>query len=100
MMNHAQTLRNYADWCELADLREGDRYLIVNPFFHTFGYKAGCIASLIRGATMIPVAVFEVDRVLELVERERVTMLPGPPTLYHSLLAARASVICRRCGRR
>ncbi|BBU21355.1 FadD3 family acyl-CoA ligase [Mycobacterium xenopi] len=89
MMNHAQTLRNYADWCELADLREGDRYLIVNPFFHTFGYKAGCIASLIRGATMIPVAVFEVDRVLELVERERVTMLPGPPTLYHSLLAAR-----------
>ncbi|EUA50985.1 AMP-binding enzyme family protein [Mycobacterium xenopi 3993] len=48
MMNHAQTLRNYADWCELADLREGDRYLIVNPFFHTFGYKAGCIASLIR----------------------------------------------------
>ncbi|BCO34502.1 fatty acid--CoA ligase [Mycobacterium heckeshornense] len=89
MMNHAQTLRNYADWCELADLREGDRYLMVNPFFHTFGYKAGCIASLIRGATMIPVAIFEVDRVLELIERERVTMLPGPPTLYHSLLAAR-----------
>jgi acyl-CoA synthetase (AMP-forming)/AMP-acid ligase II len=88
MMNHAQTLRNYADWCDLADLREGDRYLMVNPFFHTFGYKAGCIASLIRGATMIPVAVFEIDRVLELIERERVTMLPGPPTLYHSLLTA------------
>ena len=26
---------------------------------------------------------------LELVEREKVTVLPGPPTLYHSLLAAR-----------
>ncbi|MBV9514119.1 MAG: fatty acid--CoA ligase family protein [Mycobacteriaceae bacterium] len=87
MMAHAQTLRMYAEWCDLADLREGDRYLIVNPFFHTFGYKAGCIASLIRGATMIPVAVFDVDRVVELIERERVTMLPGPPTLYHSLLA-------------
>ena len=44
MMNHLQTLRLYAEWCDLADLREGDRYLIVNPFFHTFGYKAGCIA--------------------------------------------------------
>jgi acyl-coenzyme A synthetase/AMP-(fatty) acid ligase len=33
------------------------------------------------------VAVFDVDRVLELVEREKVTVLPGPPTLYHSLLA-------------
>jgi len=89
MMAHAQTLRLYAEWCELADLREGDRYLIVNPFFHIFGYKAGCVASLIRGATVLPVAVFNVDRVLELVEREKVTMLPGPPTLYHSLLAAR-----------
>ncbi|WP_218033368.1 FadD3 family acyl-CoA ligase [Mycobacterium botniense] len=90
MMNHLQTLRNYTDWCELADLREGDRYLIVNPFFHTFGYKAGCIASLIRGATIIPVAVFQIDQVLELIERERVTMLPGPPTLYQSLLAAQS----------
>ncbi|WP_040701743.1 FadD3 family acyl-CoA ligase [Nocardia vinacea] len=89
MMNHLQTLRLYSEWCELADLREGDRYLIVNPFFHTFGYKAGIIASLIRGATILPVPVFDVDRVLELVERERVTMLPGPPTLYHSLLQAK-----------
>jgi HIP---CoA ligase len=87
MMNHAQTLRLYAEWCALADLREGDRYLIVNPFFHTFGYKAGCIASLIRGATIIPVAVFDLDRVLEIIEHERITMLPGPPTLYHSLLS-------------
>jgi acyl-CoA synthetase (AMP-forming)/AMP-acid ligase II len=90
MMNHAQTLRLYAEWCDLADLREGDRYLAVNPFFHTFGYKAGCIASLIRGATILPVAVFDIDRVLELVEQEKVTMLPGPPTLYHSLLSASA----------
>ncbi|KAA9156184.1 fatty acid--CoA ligase family protein [Amycolatopsis acidicola] len=91
LMNHQQTLRLYAEWCDLADLREGDRYLIVNPFFHTFGYKAGCIASLIRGATILPVPVFDVDRVLDLVERERITMLPGPPTLYHSLLEARGT---------
>jgi HIP---CoA ligase len=87
LMNHEQTLRMYAEWCEINDLRQGDRYLIVNPFFHTFGYKAGCIASLIRGATILPVPVLDVDRVVELIERERVTMLPGPPTLYHSLLA-------------
>jgi acyl-CoA synthetase (AMP-forming)/AMP-acid ligase II len=87
MMNHLQNLRMYAEWCDLADLRQGDRYLIVNPFFHTFGYKAGCIASFIRGATMLPVPVFDVDRVVELIAAERITMLPGPPTLYHSLLA-------------
>ncbi|MDY6999313.1 MAG: FadD3 family acyl-CoA ligase [Actinomycetota bacterium] len=87
MMNHSQNLRLYEEWCVLADLREGDRYLMVNPYFHTFGYKAGLIASFIRGATMLPVPVFDVDRVVELIAAEKVTMLPGPPTLYHSLLS-------------
>lgn len=88
MMSHRQTLRMFTEWCTLADLRRGDRYLIVNPFFHMFGYKAGLIASFIRGATILPVPVFDVDTVLDLVQRERVTMLPGPPTLYQSLLSA------------
>ena len=87
MMNHSQNLRLYEEWCELADLREGDRYLMVNPYFHTFGYKAGLIASFIRGATMLPVPVFDVGRVVDLIATEKITMLPGPPTLYHSLLA-------------
>ncbi|ULE35779.1 FadD3 family acyl-CoA ligase [Mycobacterium sp. IDR2000157661] len=87
MMNHRQTLRAYQEWATLADLREGDRYLMINPYFHTFGLKAGLIASFLRGATMVPVAAFDVERVVELVELERITMLPGPPTLYHSLLA-------------
>lgn len=86
-MNHRQTLRMYEEWATLADLREGDRYLMINPYFHTFGLKAGLVASCLRGATMVPVAAFDIDRVVELIERERITMLPGPPTLYHSLLA-------------
>jgi HIP---CoA ligase len=86
MMNHQQTLRMYEEWATLADLREGDRYLQINPYFHTFGLKAGLITSFLRGATMLPVAVFDVDTVVDLIERERITMLPGPPTLYHSLL--------------
>ncbi|MCV7080184.1 AMP-binding protein [Mycolicibacterium insubricum] len=87
MMNHRQTLRMYEEWAALADLRRGDRYLMVNPYFHTFGLKAGLVASLLRGATMLPVAVFDPDTVVALIESERVTMLPGPPTLYYSLLA-------------
>jgi HIP---CoA ligase len=89
MMNHRQTLRMYEEWATLADLRHGDRYLMINPYFHTFGLKAGLITSFLRGATMLPVAVFDVDVVVNLIERERITMLPGPPTLYHSLLTVR-----------
>jgi acyl-CoA synthetase (AMP-forming)/AMP-acid ligase II len=86
VITHAQTLRAYEVWCELAGLRQGDRYLIVNPFFHTFGYKAGVIACLMRGATMIPQPVFNVGTALANVAAERVSVLPGPPTLHQSLL--------------
>jgi acyl-CoA synthetase (AMP-forming)/AMP-acid ligase II len=86
VMAHGQTLRAYLDWCDWADLRTGDRYLIANPFFHIFGYKAGCLASLMCGATIVPLAVFDAGVALELVERERITMFPGPPTIYQALL--------------
>ncbi len=100
VMTHGQTLRAYLDWCDWADLRPGDRYLIANPFFHIFGYKAGCLACLIRGATIFPLAVFDAGVVLDLVERERISVLPGPPTIYQSLLdapGARAAT-SRVCG--
>ena len=42
--------------------RAGDRYLVVNPFFHTFGYKAGILACLMAGATVVPEPVFDAPR--------------------------------------
>ncbi|MET9070688.1 FadD3 family acyl-CoA ligase [Streptomyces sp. NPDC004232] len=86
MITHGQTLRAYGIWADLAGLRATDRYLIVNPFFHTFGYKAGVIACLTRGATMIPQPVFDVETALANIAAERVSVLPGPPTLHQSLL--------------
>jgi acyl-CoA synthetase (AMP-forming)/AMP-acid ligase II len=86
MATHFQTIKVFEAWSEVVGLREGDRYLIVNPFFHNFGYKAGIVACLIRGATIVPEPVFDVDAVLQKVQAERITMLPGPPTLYMSIL--------------
>ncbi|MFD6812195.1 AMP-binding protein, partial [Streptomyces anthocyanicus] len=86
VISHAQTLRCYAEWAALAGLAEGDRYLVVNPFFHTFGYKAGVLACLMRGAVIVPQSVFTVDTVLANVAAERISVLPGPPTLHQSLL--------------
>lgn len=87
MTRHAQNLQVVRDWSSVVGLRPGDRYLIVNPFFHSFGYKAGWLAALMRGCTLLPHQVFDVQAVLECVARERISVLPGPPTLYQSLLA-------------
>ncbi len=86
MTTHGQTLRTFATWSEVVGLRAGDRYLIVNPFFHTFGYKAGILACLMAGATMVPEPVFDVDVVLSGWRDERISVLPGPPTIFQSIL--------------
>jgi acyl-CoA synthetase (AMP-forming)/AMP-acid ligase II len=86
MLSHAQTLRAFGDWAQIVGLQESDRYLVINPFFHAFGYKAGIISSLISGATLVPVSVFDLDVVLDLIESERISVLPGPPTIYQGLL--------------
>ncbi len=86
MATHAQSLRTFAIWSHVVGLAEGDRYLVVNPFFHTFGYKAGILACLMGGVTMVPQDVFDPVKAMAAVEAERVTVLPGPPTLYQTLL--------------
>jgi acyl-CoA synthetase (AMP-forming)/AMP-acid ligase II len=86
MLSHGATVRAYDSWATVVGLREGDRYLVVNPFFHSFGLNAGIIASLVKGATIIPHAVFEVDAVMRRAAEERVSMLPGPPTVYQTIL--------------
>ena len=87
LSSHAQNVRVFRTWSEFVGLREGDRYLGVNPFFHSFGYKAGWLACLLQGATIYPLAVFDASRALDCIERERISVLPGPPTIYQSLLA-------------
>ncbi|MCZ6784904.1 MAG: FadD3 family acyl-CoA ligase [Proteobacteria bacterium] len=87
MSTHAQNLRAFEAWSEVVNLCEDDRYLIVNAFSHSFGYKAGWLACVMRGATALPEAVFDVPAVLERIGRDRVSVLPGPPTLYQSILA-------------
>ncbi len=83
---HAQSLRTFGTWSSVVGLGAGDRYLIVNPFFHTFGYKAGILACLMAGATVVPEAVFDAGAVMERIAAERISVLPGPPTLYQTLL--------------
>jgi acyl-CoA synthetase (AMP-forming)/AMP-acid ligase II len=85
-LTHAQTLRAFGDWADIGGLRAEDRYLCINPFFHAFGYKAGIVAAFMTGATLVPMAVFDLDRVVEIIESERISVVPGPPTIYQSLL--------------
>jgi acyl-CoA synthetase (AMP-forming)/AMP-acid ligase II len=86
VQTHGRTRLVATDWVAMTGLTADDRYLMVNPYFHMFGLKAGILAAVCAGATMLPVPVFDVDTVLGLVAEHGITVLPGPPTLYQGLL--------------
>jgi len=85
---HRQAMAVADAWAGCGELTEHDRYLVINPFFHSFGYKAGFLAALSRGATVVPQATFDIGETMRAIDRERITVLPGPPTIYQSILNA------------
>ena len=86
MTSHERSLGVARAWAECTRLAPADRYLVVNPFFHTFGFKAGLLACLVSGAALVPQAVFDAGEAMRLTERERITVLPGAPTIYQMIL--------------
>ncbi|MET0821309.1 MAG: AMP-binding protein [Aeromicrobium sp.] len=86
MLTHGQSLRAHGWLAKVMEYRAGDRYLIIPPFFHTFGYKAGWMACIVHGVTIVPQAVFTVDEVLRMIEQEKISILLGPPTLFQGVL--------------
>jgi HIP---CoA ligase len=83
---HRQSLSGSAAWAACGKITSDDRYLCINPFFHNFGYKAGILACLQTGATLIPQLTFDPEQAMRAVGEHRITVLPGPPTIYQTLL--------------
>ncbi|MGH3675300.1 MAG: 3-((3aS,4S,7aS)-7a-methyl-1,5-dioxo-octahydro-1H-inden-4-yl)propanoate--CoA ligase FadD3 [Mycobacterium sp.] len=83
---HRQSLDAPAAWAACGQVTSADRYLCINPFFHNFGYKAGILACLQTGATLIPQLTFDPEQAMHAVQEHRITVLPGPPTIHQTLL--------------
>jgi acyl-CoA synthetase (AMP-forming)/AMP-acid ligase II len=83
---HRQVIDVARAWAECGEVGPDDRYLVVNPFFHSFGYKAGVIVGVLTGATLVPQAVYDVEAAMRLIETERITVLPGAPTIFQTIL--------------
>ena len=89
IITQQQNTQVFKFWSKYVGLNQHDKYLIVNPFFHTFGYKAGWMSVIIIGCQGYPEPVFDSEKVLEKIEKFNISMLPGPPTLYQSILTSK-----------
>ncbi|AZG47874.1 FadD3 family acyl-CoA ligase [Gordonia insulae] len=86
LAEHQQTMAGSHAWGANGRLSSDDRYLMVNPYFHTFGYKAGILPCTLFGATMLPLAVYSPTEAMTLAEAQRVTVFPGAPTIFQTIL--------------
>jgi HIP---CoA ligase len=87
LMTHGRIIPQFENWIAQTGLSAGERYLIVNPFFHSFGMKAGWVACLMAGAVIVPMPVFDVAEAAKVIVEQRISFLPGAPTLFQALLA-------------
>lgn len=87
LMTHGRVLPQCTEWISNTRLAKGERYLIANPFFHSFGMKVGWVACLLSGAVAVPMAQFDASHAARLIENLRIGFLPGPPTIFQLLLA-------------
>jgi long-chain acyl-CoA synthetase len=56
------------------------------PLFHVFGLTCGLNAATVSGATLTLIPRFDPAKALEVLQRDRVTIFQGVPTMYAAML--------------
>jgi long-chain acyl-CoA synthetase len=75
----------------LIQLTEDDVILGALPLFHSFGQTAAMNAGLMAGARLSLLARFDPVKALAMMERDRVSVFLGVPTMYNAMLAVPAA---------
>jgi long-chain acyl-CoA synthetase len=88
-LTHANLLGNCATVATtLGGFTADDRILGALPLFHSFGQTVTLNAGLHAGATLSLIPRFEPAKALEILDRDRITVFAGVPTMYNAMLAA------------
>jgi long-chain acyl-CoA synthetase len=56
------------------------------PLFHVFGLVVGLHAAVVAGASLALIPRFDPEKAIEVIEKERVTIMLGVPTMYAAIL--------------
>jgi acyl-CoA synthetase (AMP-forming)/AMP-acid ligase II len=86
MLRHDASARGYTEYGRSLGLRPGDRMIGIAPFFHCFGLKGVVLTALLYGAAILPVPAFDVPALVDLIDRQKATVLQGSPTIFLGLL--------------
>jgi len=86
MLTHDMMLRDAWAAGTRVGVRPEDRYFNCRPFFHVAGSTLSALMSLVAGATLVTLPGFEAGAALEMMERERCTLVSGNDTIFQMLM--------------
>jgi fatty-acyl-CoA synthase len=86
MLTHDNMLRNAWAAGTRIGARADDRYFNCRPFFHVAGSTLSALMALTAGATLVTLPTFEAGPALEMLERERCTLISGNDTIFQMLM--------------
>jgi fatty-acyl-CoA synthase len=86
MLTHDNMLRDAWAAGSRIGIRAEDRYFNCRPFFHVAGSTLSVLMALVAGACLVTLPTFEAGAALELMERERCTLVSGNDTLFQMLM--------------
>jgi long-chain acyl-CoA synthetase len=88
-LTHANLSRNCSVTSStLGEFGANDVLLGALPLFHSFGQTCTMNSAICRGATVTMLPRFDPEKALEILERDRVTVFQGVPTMYNAMLHA------------
>jgi acyl-CoA synthetase (AMP-forming)/AMP-acid ligase II len=82
LFDHKRSIGGGQAWVNLSGMTAADRYCVFGPFSHNASYKAGWVAGLITGATVYWPDAYDGDAILGLIAKNRITVMPAPPTVW------------------
>jgi fatty-acyl-CoA synthase len=86
MLTHDGMLRDAWAAGTRVGIRPQDRYFNCRPFFHVAGSTLSALMALVSGACLVTLPTFEAGAALEMMERERCTLLSGNDTIFQLLM--------------
>lgn len=87
VFDHKRSLGGARAWCKIASMTAGDRYCVFGPFSHNASYKAGWVAGLMTGSTIYWPDAYDGASILDLIAKNRITVMPAPPTVWQEVLS-------------
>jgi fatty-acyl-CoA synthase len=86
MLTHDNMLRDAWAAGTRVGIRPEDRYFNCRPFFHVAGSTLSALMAVVSGACLVTLPTFEAGAALEMMERERCTLISGNDTLFQMLM--------------